>query len=102
LELTYYARWVISFAPLVLAAFMLSIISGRVVRTWALGLIAFVTLLDYYVVLYFARSLAFRGNLPAPLAVWIPNIILAILTAALVLVSSRRPCEAGRYGRSSA
>jgi hypothetical protein len=99
LELTYYARWVISFAPVVLAVFMLSIITRRVVRTWALALIAVVTLFGHYVVMYFARTLAFAGDLPASLAIWMPNILLAVLAGALLLLSSRRPAEAGRYWR---
>jgi lipopolysaccharide export LptBFGC system permease protein LptF len=97
LELAYYARWVIALLPLVLTVFMLSIVTGRAVRSWALGLIAFVTLLGYYLVMYLARTLAFAGHLPASVAVWTPNIVVATLAGALMLFPIRRPAEAGRY-----
>jgi lipopolysaccharide export LptBFGC system permease protein LptF len=89
MELAYHARWVISFAPFVLALFMLSILTDRVVRRWALGLIAFVALFGYYVVMYLGRAFAFAGDLPA-VAVWLPNVFFVAVSLALLMLANSR------------
>jgi lipopolysaccharide export LptBFGC system permease protein LptF len=84
----YHERLGLSFSPLVLALFALSIAAGGSKR-WVLGIAACVTFLGYYIVLYAGRSLALDGTLPAYVSAWSPNVAVALVAALLTLRKSR-------------
>jgi hypothetical protein len=96
LEVSYYLRWALSFAPLALAVFALALISrhrfGRVIY----GLIAGSAFLLYYVLLTSGVMLARDGTLPAFAAVWLANGVFVVLSAALLNVVHRRSSRAAQ------
>jgi lipopolysaccharide export LptBFGC system permease protein LptF len=87
--LHYQERPGLSFSPLVLAFFALSIAAGGSLKRWALGIAACVTFVGYYILLYAGRSLALDGTLPAYVSAWSPNAAVALAAALLTLSKSR-------------
>ena len=95
LEGSYYSRWALAFAPLVLALLALSIVSRRSVGRPMLSVAACVACFGYYVLLYLARALAVSGEMPSVLVAWLPNVTVA-LVATLMTMTSTRSAELAR------
>jgi len=90
LALTYHSRAALAGAPLVLALFALALTRrrqyGRIVPLLA-GCLA---IWGYYVVMYSARRLGLDHIVSVSAAAWAPNVVLSIVSVALILLGSRR------------
>ncbi|MGH7403527.1 MAG: LPS export ABC transporter permease LptG [Candidatus Rokuibacteriota bacterium] len=69
-----------------IVAFPLGIRSQRGGRAVALGL-SFAIVISYYILYSGMEGLALRGRMPAGIAVWVPNMILAVVGLALMRAS---------------
>ena len=83
---TYHARWALSCATLVLALFALSV-TRRLVRRWTVALAAFGTYVGYYWLSWAGRAAALQDSVPAFAGAWLPNVVLAIVSVALLKVA---------------
>jgi len=90
LEMEYHERWALSFSPLVLALFALSIAAGGSLKRWMLGIAGCGAFLGYFVLSYAGRSLVFDGTLPAYVSAWFPNAMFAALAGFLMIRKSRQ------------
>lgn len=90
LELTYYMRWALAFAPLVLTLFALAV-ATRLTRSRALRwFVACAVVLGYWTIYFVGdRGLNWDRSLPMFVA-WAPNIAILILTAALAKLARPR------------
>jgi lipopolysaccharide export system permease protein len=97
LALNYHRRWALPCASFALALFALSAIPRQPVRrrTFVVAA-AFAACVGYYVLMFVAELAAREGALTAAAAVWLPNLGLAVVSAALVLRRSRLPRASAR------
>jgi hypothetical protein len=93
LQVAYHVRWAFAFATFSLALFMLSLLAWTGKR-WAVGCGVVVAIFGYYVLLYVSRLFALSHDLAPPVALWLPNFVFTLLSAALIVLSARR--RAGR------
>jgi hypothetical protein len=91
----YHSRVAVSFSPLLLALFALSISSDGLLRRWALGLGACGAFLGYYIVLNGGSSWVWNLTLPAIAAAWLPNAAIAAASTAIWAARFRRRRLAG-------
>lgn len=86
---TYYMRFALSVTPIVFGLWALGLLSiGRLERSRvALGAVAVMTCLAYYVLLFVSRAAVFDGWTPA--VVWTPNLVFAVGTVLLKLTKVR-------------
>jgi len=87
----YYIRWALPCAPFVLALFALSVMPRRPVRRWILPATACCACLSYYLILLMADIATRQPLLPIVAIaafVWLPNLIFAIASTALVACNS--------------
>jgi hypothetical protein len=85
----YYIRWALPCAPFVLALFALSVTPRRPVRRWILAAAACGACLSYYLFLLAADFAARRTLLPIVASVWLPNLVYAVVSSGLMIVSPR-------------
>jgi Lipopolysaccharide export system permease LptF/LptG len=86
----YYLRWALPCAPIVLALFALSVMPRRPVRLWSLAGAACGACLSYYCFLVAADIAARQTPLPILASVWLPNLVFAVASTALMVVAERR------------
>ena len=90
LKFSYYQRWALSSATLVIPLFALSLVprryAGRLNPFWVVVGICFV----YYQLLNFARETGTSGALPVFVAAWLPNVVFMLGAAALLVAAARR------------
>ena len=91
----YYTRWSLSFAPLALAALVLSVVSPGPVRGLTVGATFCGALLGYYVLMQVGMAAGLGGTLPEAVAAWLPNIVSAVVA----LVARLRTRSAGHWSR---
>lgn len=89
-EAQLHKRLALSLAPtiLLLAAIPLGMRRARGARSWG-TMVCAVLVFGYFLLLTFGERLAQEGRLPAAVALWLPNVALALL-GALLLARSRR------------
>jgi hypothetical protein len=92
LSYSYHMRWALSCATLVLALFALSV-TRRIVAGWTTVLAAFGACFSYYVFMWAGRAAALQETLPAFVGAWLPNLVFAVVSVALLI--KVRPTFAG-------
>ena len=85
----YYLRWSLPWAPLALAVFALAVMPRRPVRGWILAAAACGACLAYYFVLLAGASAARQTQLPVIALVWLPNLVFALASTALMAAAAR-------------
>ena len=100
LSYTYHMRWALSCSTLVLALFALSV-TRRLVHGWAVALAAFGACFSYYWIMWAGRAAAMQETLPAYAAAWLPNMVFAVVSIAVVTFTSHRPGPAGDRSATS-
>ena len=80
---TYHMRWALSCATLVLALFAVSV-TRRIVARWIVALAAFGACFSYYCLLWIGRAAALQDTVPAFIGAWLPNVVFAVLSVALL------------------
>jgi lipopolysaccharide export LptBFGC system permease protein LptF len=93
LALSYYGRWALAGAPLVLALFVIALTYRRQCGRLMTLLAGCLAIFGYYVVMYSARRLGLDHTLSAFAAAWTPNVAFLILSVAVMLLASRRANE---------
>jgi hypothetical protein len=91
LSFVYHYRIALSFSPLVLVFFALSMLSASVMWRWILIAAACVAFFSYYTFLLGARSLVFASAAPAYAAAWFPNVAVAVVSVVMAIRFQRRP-----------
>lgn len=86
---TYYVRWSLPFTPLALALFAMALVTRRSARGWVLAGAATGTCLAYYVVLFTADAATRDTQIPVVALVWLPNLVFALASTALMAASMR-------------
>ena len=93
LSVHYQGRWALPWATLALAVFSLSLISRHDVGRLALTVIACGACFFYEFLRFRAFELARDGALPAVLAMWLPNLVFALISGAVIrVVPAQRRC----------
>lgn len=79
-------RWAIPTASLLFAAtaIPLGIRRPRSVHSWGMA-VSVIVVFGYYLLLTLGESLAARGVVPPGPAIWLPNLVLGVVTAVLLL-----------------
>jgi lipopolysaccharide export LptBFGC system permease protein LptF len=90
-ELSYYRRYALPCAPIVLAAAILVTRMGRASRRWQRMLAAIATCGVYYALMVIGEESAVGETVPALVGAWLPNMTLALLIAAMPSVWHRSP-----------
>jgi hypothetical protein len=76
-------------APFALALFALSVMPRRPVRRWILAAAACGACLSYYPFLLAADIAARQTLLPIAASVWLPNLVFAVASTALMVAAQR-------------
>lgn len=87
---TYHMRLALPFATFALALFALSVMPRRAVGHWILGLATCGACLAYYFLLGAGEIVGHQGTLPAFAGAWLPNVVFAVASAALLMAGSYR------------
>jgi hypothetical protein len=93
----YYLRWALPGAPFVLALFALSIMPRLPVRRWAIAVAACGACLSYFLLLLVADTAARQTQLPIAASVWLPNLVFAVASTALMVAAERPSASAARF-----
>ena len=83
----YHERWALPFATLVLALFALSV-TRRLAARWSVSLAAFGIFFCYYALTWTARAAALQDALPAFVGAWLPNVVFAVMSIAVLALAS--------------
>jgi Lipopolysaccharide export system permease LptF/LptG len=86
LAIAYHSRWAFSCATFVLALFSLSIIRRRSVARTVFGVAACGLYFAYYLGPSDVSELSREGSLPGFAIAWLPNVVLALMSVALITV----------------
>jgi lipopolysaccharide export system permease protein len=91
-EAQLHRRYALPVAPMIFAllAVPLSVGRGRGARSWGILLCGGI-MAAYYGVLSFSQYLAFQAVLPSAVALWLPNVVLGAVAAALLWRLRRLP-----------
>ncbi len=79
LRVAYHARWVLASSAIALTLFALVLVRTGM-TAWLAGLAVCGTVVGYYVLLTLARLAVTTRSLSAPLALWLPNLALVVLS----------------------
>lgn len=90
LALSYHQVWALSCSTFVLAVFALSVVTRWRAGRLVLAGVAFGAYLGYYLLLFLGRTYVLGGTLPAFAGAWLPNVVLGLVSAALMTIGSRR------------
>jgi hypothetical protein len=90
LALAYHLRWSLPCATFALALFAVCAMPRRPVGRSVLGVAAVATCLTYYALLFAGEALGRQGALPAFAAAWLPNVVFAAGSAALLTMTADR------------
>jgi len=85
----YYRRWALPCAPFVVALFALAVMPRRPARWWILAAAAGGTCLGYFFLLLVADVAARRTLLPVVVSMWLPNLVYAVVSTGLMVVTPR-------------
>ena len=85
----YHTRWALSCAPLALTLVALSVVTRRHVRRSILGVAFCGALVSYYLLFRAGTEAGLHGALPAFAAAWLPNVVFAVVSAAVTKIHSR-------------
>jgi hypothetical protein len=99
---SFYMRWVISVAPLVLGLFAIAVYAadGTGWKSMAIGATATIAYITFYTAISLSGYWSAASRVPPFALAWIPNVGVVLLTIKLFL-RSRCPAEAGHYRRTS-
>lgn len=98
--LFYHQIWALSFASLVLALFGLSF-SRQLASRWTSVLFSIGTIVCYYVLLWVGQATSLRHVIPAGSGAWLPNLVFAIVAAAVFISKSRSREMSSANGREA-
>ena len=85
----YYLRWSLPWAPLALALFALALTSRLPFRGWVLAGVACGAYFTYYLLLFATEAGARQTGLPVVALAWLPNLVFAVASTALMAASIR-------------
>lgn len=85
----YYLRWSLPWAPLALALFALGLTSRLPFRGWILAGAACGAYFAYYLLLFAAEASARHTELPVVAVAWLPNLVFAFASIALMAASMK-------------
>lgn len=91
----YYVRWSLPCAPFVLALFALALTSRLSSRGWVLAAAAFGACFAYTYVFYATAAGAQQTELPVIAIVWLPNLVFALASTALMAAAVRPRLSSG-------
>ena len=89
-EVVYYGRWALAFAPIVLTAWGFLVAARLPSRRTIVGLVAIASCVAYFTLVWTGYLAVLRRGLPPVVGAWLAN---AVFIAAIVLLTRRTPNE---------
>lgn len=91
----YYLRWSLPWAPLALALFALAVTNRLPVRGWVVAAAAGAACFAYWLLLFAAAEATRQTHLPVVALVWLPNLVFAVASTALMAAAARPRLSSG-------